>query len=124
MRPRVEGRVSTTSNTSIVSATEQGQEVCLKLSDGTTRQVDHLILGTGYKPDVQALTYIDPSLRQQVQERNGYPFLNKWCESSVPHLYFAGSLSGYDFGPLCRHIIGSGAFARQITHHTVHEMRV
>lgn len=119
MRPRIEGRVSITPNTSIVSATEQGQEVCLKLSDGTTRQVDHLILGTGYKPDVQALTYIDSSLRQQVQERNGYPFLNKWFESSVPHLYFAGSLSGYDFGPLCRHITGTGAPARQITRHTV-----
>ncbi len=119
MRPRVEGRVSITSNTSIVSATEQGQEVCLKLNDGTMRKVDHVILGTGYKPEVQALSYIDSSLRQQIQERNGYPFLNKWFESSVPHLYFAGSLSGYDFGPLCRHVIGTGACARQITHHTV-----
>ena len=66
IRPRVEGRVSLTSNTSIVRATEHGQDVCLKLSDGTTRQVDHVILGTGYKPDVQALAYIDSSLRKQV----------------------------------------------------------
>ena len=119
VRPRVEGKVSITPNTSIVSATEQMQEVCLKLSDGTTRQVDHVILATGYKPNVQALTYIDPSLRQQVQERNGYPFLNKWFESSVPHLYFAGSLSAYDFGPLCRHITGTRVPAHQITRHTL-----
>lgn len=119
MRPRIEGRVSITAHTSIISATEQGQEVCLKLSDGTMRQRDHVILGTGYKPNVQKLTYIDPSLRQQVQERNGYPFLNKWFESSVPHLYFIGSLSGYDFGPLCRHVTGAGTSASQITHHIV-----
>lgn len=117
LRPRITERVTITSNTSIVSATEQNNQVLLKLSDGTTRQVDHLILGTGYKPDVQALTYIDLPLRQQIKERNGYPFLNKWFESSVPHLYFAGSLSGYDFGPLCRHITGTGAPAHQITRH-------
>jgi FAD-dependent urate hydroxylase len=117
IRPRVEGRVTLTQNTSIVSATEQGEDVCLKLSDGTTRQVDHVILATGYKPDVQKLPYLDASLREQVQQRMGYPFLNKWFESSVPHLYFGGSLSGYDFGPLCRHIVGSGASARQLVSH-------
>jgi cation diffusion facilitator CzcD-associated flavoprotein CzcO len=119
IRPRIEGLVSLTSHTSVVSATEQGQEVCLKLSDGTTRQVDHVILGTGYKPEVQALAYIDSSLRDQVQQRMGYPFLNKWFESSVPHLYFVGSLSGYDFGPLCRHITGTWASACQIAYHTI-----
>ena len=119
IRPRVESRVSLTSNTSIISATEQGEEVCLKLSDGTTRQVDHVILATGYKPDVKTLAYLDPSLREKVQERNGYPFLNKWFESSVSRLYFGGSLSSYDFGPLCRHIVGSGASASQITRHAL-----
>ncbi len=118
IRPRVEGRFSITPETSIVSATEQGQEVCLKLSDGTTRQVDHLILGTGYKPDVQKLTYIDPSLRKQVQEQNGYPVLNKWFESSVPHLYFIGAPAGYNFGPLCRFVTGAKVPAHQIARHT------
>jgi cation diffusion facilitator CzcD-associated flavoprotein CzcO len=119
LRPRIEGRITITSNTSIESASERGDQVALKLSDGSIRQVDHIILGTGYKPDVQEITYIDSSIRQQVKHRNGYPFLNKWFESSVPYLYFAGSLSGYDFGPLCRHITGTGAPGHQIAHHTM-----
>ena len=119
IRPRVEGRVTLTENTSVVGTEEQGEEVCLKLSDGTTRQVDHIVLATGYKPDVRALPYMDSSLCEEVQQREGYPFLNKWFESSVPHLYFGGSLSGYDFGPLCRHIVGSGASAHQITRHAL-----
>lgn len=119
IRPRVEGRVTLTANTSVVGTEEQGEEVCLKLSDGTTRQVDHVVLATGYKPDVRRLPYMDSSLCEEVQQREGYPFLNKWFESSVPHLYFGGSLSGYDFGPLCRHIVGSGASAYQITHHAM-----
>jgi len=117
IRPRVEKRVTLTPNTSVVNTEDMGEEVCLKLSDGTTRQVDHVILATGYKPDVRTLPYVDSSLRAEVQQREGYPFLNKWFESSVPHLYFGGCLSAYDFGPLCRHIVGSGASARQITRH-------
>ena len=122
MRPRVEGRFSITPNTSIVSATEDGQEVCLRLTDGTNRRVDHVMLGTGYKPDIQALTFIDESLRQQVREHNGYPLLNKWFESSIPHLYFVGSLAGYTFGPLCRFVTGAGAPARQVARHTAQAM--
>lgn len=117
LRSRVEGQFAITPNTSVVSATEQGQGVSLKLSDGTTRQVDHIILGTGYKPDVQTLTYIDPALRQEVQKQNGYPLLNQWFESSVPHLYFVGTLAGYAFGPLCRFVTGAKVPARQITRH-------
>ena len=119
IRPRIEGRVTLTAHTSIVNTEEQGEEVCLKLSDGTTRQVDHVLLATGYQPDVKTLPYLDASLCEQVQERDGYPFLNKWFESSVPRLYFGGSLSGYDFGPLCRHIVGSGAAASQIARHAL-----
>ncbi|HLI69187.1 MAG TPA: NAD(P)-binding domain-containing protein [Ktedonobacteraceae bacterium] len=117
IRPRVEGRFRITPHTEIVSATEKGEGVCLKLSDGSTREVDHVILGTGYKPDIQALGYIDPLLRKQVREHGGYPLLNKWFESSVPHLYFVGSLAGYTFGPLCRFVTGAGVPARQITRH-------
>lgn len=122
MRPRVEGRFTITPNTSILSANEEGQGVSLKLSDGSMRKVDHLILGTGYKPDVQTLAFIDPALRQLVQEQHGYPSLNKWFESSVPHLYFVGSLAGYAFGPLCRFVTGAGVPARQIAHHTTKGM--
>ncbi len=119
MQPRVEGKVTITPHTAIVEAVEQGEEVCLKLSNGTTRQVDHVVLGTGYRPDVQKLAYIDASLRRQVEQKNGYPLLNTWFESSVPHLYFVGSLAGYIFGPLCRFVAGAGVSARQITRHTV-----
>jgi cation diffusion facilitator CzcD-associated flavoprotein CzcO len=119
MQPRVEGKFTITPHTSIVEAVEQGEELCLKLSDGTTRLVDHVVLGTGYQPDVQKLSYIDSSLRQQVEQQNGYPLLNKWFESSVSHLYFAGSLAGYVFGPICRFVAGAGVAARQITRHTV-----
>ena len=114
LRPRVEGRVPITPNTLIVSATEQGQRVHLKLSDGTTRVVDHIVLGTGYQADIHALKFIDPALIQKVQEHDGSPLLNEWFESSVPHLHFVGAPAGYVFGPLCRFVVGAKVSARQI----------
>jgi len=117
LRPRVEGQVRITEHTHIMKATVQGQGLSLELNDGTTREVDHLFLGTGYRPDINKLPFINPALRQQVQENNGYPILNEWFESSVPHLHFVGALAGHTFGPICRFVTGAKVPARQIARH-------
>ena len=117
LRPRVDGQVDITESTSITSATEHGEGVLLTLSDGTTREVDHVILGTGYRADIHTLDFIDTSLRQQIQEHEGYPLLNEWFESSVADLHFTGALAGYVFGPLCRFVVGSKVTAPQIARH-------
>lgn len=114
LRPRVEGHISITPNMSITNAVEQGQGVCLTLSDGTKREVDHIILGTGYQANIDALTFIDSALRTQVQVQNGYPLLNEWFESSVPLLHFIGAPAWYTFGPLCRFVVGARVAAHQI----------
>ena len=117
LRPRVEGRVSLTPNTLITRATEKGQCVHLELSDGTTRDVDHIVLGTGYKADIHTMKFVDPALLQKVKKHDGSPLLNEWFESSVPNLHFVGAPAGYVFGPLCRFVVGSKIPARQIAKH-------
>ncbi len=117
LRPRVEGKIRLTPETEIVKATPQGERLCCELSDGTTREIDHLFLGTGYQAHIDKLDFIDPSLRQQVQDHDGHPLQNSWFESSVPHLYFVGALAGYTFGPLCRFVAGASSAASQITKH-------
>jgi len=117
LRSRIEGQIRITENTQVVKATEQGERVCLELSDGTKREVDYLFLGTGFQPDVRKLTFIDPALCQQLQVKNGYPILNVGFESSVSHLYFAGLLAGNTFGPTCRFVSGTKGVACNIAHH-------
>jgi hypothetical protein len=119
LRPRVNGCVPLTENTSVLSTRVQGEQVQLNLSDGTKRTVDHIVLGTGYQADVDALTFIDVALRQRIQTRHGYPLLNEWFESSVPHLHFTGGSAWYNFGPLCRFVVGAKVPARQIAKHAV-----
>ena len=117
LRQRVEGKVQITSNTEIVKATPQGQGLCCELSDGTTREIDYLFLGTGYQAHIDKLDFIDPGLRKQVHVRDGQPLQNSSFESSVPHLYFVGALAGYTFGPICRFVAGTSAAALQISRH-------
>lgn len=119
LRSRVEGRVHITPNTSIERAVEQGEGAILKLSDGSNREVDHIVLGTGYKVDLRALPFLTPSVMQGVQIHNGSPLLNEWFESSIPRLYYVGAPAGFAFGPLCRFVVGSKVAARQIARHAV-----
>ncbi|MDQ2904897.1 MAG: NAD(P)/FAD-dependent oxidoreductase [Chloroflexota bacterium] len=117
LRSRVEGHLRITPSTEVRRATAQGDGVCLELSDGSTREVDHLLMGTGYQPDIHKLTFIDELLHRKIQEHGGRPLLNEWYESSVPHLYFSGALAGHTFGPICRFVVGSKTAAVQITQH-------
>lgn len=120
LRTRVEGHVRLTPFTQITRATALDPGVRLELNDGTVREADYLILGTGYRPHVERLTFIDPMLRTMIMTHDGYPIQTNWFESSVPGLYFVGALAGYTFGPICRFVTGAGVAGRQIRRHLAH----
>jgi thioredoxin reductase len=119
LRSRVEGRVQITPSTHILQVAPQGEQVRLTLSDGTSRQVDHLLLGTGYRPDLEKLEFLDAGLRQQIQARDGYPLLNEGFESSVPGLHFVGAVANKSFGPICRFVAGAKVAAQQVSRYAL-----
>jgi thioredoxin reductase len=114
LRDRVEGQVSVTSGTEIAKARPEGDRLRLTLGDTTTRLVDHLCVATGYRPDLDRLTFIDPALRGQVLRWGSFPVLDLAFESSVPGLFFVGAIASYNFGPLTRFVAGTGVAARHI----------
>ena len=114
LRPRVVGKLPLTAFTEVLEAEPRGDGLRLRLSDGTTRDVDHLMLGTGYRPDVRELPFVDASLIEQVSQSDGFPVLNQWFESSVPGLHFVGGLAGRTFGPICRFVAGARVTAQQV----------
>jgi cation diffusion facilitator CzcD-associated flavoprotein CzcO len=123
LRPRVEGVVRLTPHTQVKLIESRGDGLRVKLSDGTQREIDFLCLGTGYQPDIKRVSFLNATLLQQIQERNGYPLLNSRFESSVPGLHFAGALAGHTFGPVCRFLSGASGCARQIARHAIHSDR-
>ncbi len=77
------------------------------LSGKTIHVADHLVAGTGYRADVDRLTFIDAPLRRRIaRQANGAPLLNSHFEASVPGLYFAGPASASSFGPMLRFVYG------------------
>ena len=51
VKVRIDG-IKMTTSTEVIGAETAGDGLRLTLSDGTTRDVDHLMFGTGYKVDV------------------------------------------------------------------------
>lgn len=115
LRNRVEGLVSVTAGAEVAKARPRGDALEVTLTDGTTREVDHMFAGTGYRPDVERLTFIDPNIRERISRVGGLPVLDTSYQSSVPGLFFVGAIAAYNFGPLTRFVAGTGVASRHIT---------
>jgi thioredoxin reductase len=120
LHDRVVGKVRITEHTWVTRADPQHGRLWLELSDGSARLLDHLFLATGYRPGLEKLPFISPSIRAQVAERDGWPVLNRWLESSVPGLHFVGGIADHSYGPICRFVSGAESAARQIAAHATH----
>jgi NADPH-dependent 2,4-dienoyl-CoA reductase/sulfur reductase-like enzyme len=84
--------------TEVVECRPVGKGVEAVLSDGSRLEVDLLVLGTGYRPDLSTLTFLAPLL-DRIETRNGFPVLDERMQSTVPGLYLTGYLATGDFGP-------------------------
>ena len=114
LRPRlVKARM--TLGATVTAASPAGSQVQLRLSDGTDRRVDHLLLGTGYRVDVRRYPFFTPGLRQAVETKDGYPELDVGFESSVTGLHFMGTPSANSFGPSCRFVAGTRYASRAVS---------
>jgi FAD-dependent urate hydroxylase len=103
----------------VVSARPEGTGVSLQLSSGVRRTADHVVLGTGFRIDVGHYPFLAPDLTRGVRTIDGYPVLNRGFESSVPGLYFLGSVAAGSFGPLLRFVAGAEFAAPRVARHLV-----
>jgi cation diffusion facilitator CzcD-associated flavoprotein CzcO len=114
LRPRMNG-VRATIGRAILSASPFGQQVRLRLDDGTERCVDHIVLATGYQVDVSRCAFLPQNLAQSLRLVDGYPALTAGFETSLPGLHFLGATAARTFGPLMRFVAGTKYAARALT---------
>ncbi len=97
-----------TYGTVVTEAHAQDGAVELRLTDGSSRNVDHVLLGTGYRVDVRRYPFLEPELATSIQVADGgYPVLAPGLESSVPGLHFMGASAAHSFGPIMRFVVGT-----------------
>jgi hypothetical protein len=92
----------------LVTAAEiMGDKVHLKLSNGTDRLVDHVIVATGYRVDTARYNFFSPTIQKSLRTVRGYPVLKRGLESSIPGLHFVGKPAAWSFGPLLNFVSGA-----------------
>lgn len=99
--------VRLTLGTALVAAKARADQVRLTLSDGSTREVDHVMFGTGYRVDVSRYPFLGPSILAGLDCVGGYPVLRPGLESSIAGLHFTGAPASWSFGPIMRFVSGS-----------------
>ncbi|MEU9169718.1 NAD(P)-binding domain-containing protein [Streptomyces sp. NPDC048420] len=118
LRHRVDDRFPVLCRRTVRSAEVADGTLRLELleADGRTEvlSVDHLLLATGYRVDVDRLGLLAPELRRQVRTFRGAPRLSSGFESSVPGLFFTGLAAAPTFGPVLRFVAGTGFAARKV----------
>jgi len=88
----------------------------LRNADGArhSMRADHVIFATGYKVDIDRLSFLNQPLLRQIRLVDGAPQLSSHYETSVPGLHFIGPAAANSFGPVCRFVYGTYHPARDL----------
>jgi thioredoxin reductase len=109
--------VKLTLGRSVLEAKAAGDEVALRLDDGSERRVDHILLGTGYQVDISRYDFLPQELTRDIGQFDGYPKLASGFRSSVPGLHFIGATAARSFGPLLYFVAGTEFASRELVSH-------
>ena len=117
LKDRVVGRIPLLLEHVVQEAVADRNRVRVRVvTNGKRKELlaDHVIAATGYKINVNNLTFIDPSLLNALKCVGTAPVLSPSFQSSVRGLYFAGLASASQFGPAMRFVVGADYTARKI----------
>ncbi len=121
VKQQVVGNVSFNLGAIINQANVRNGRVSLELTDaaGNRRSLvaDHVIAATGYKVDLQRLTFLSSDIQAGIRSVEQTPVLSSNFESSVPGLFFVGTSAANTFGPVMRFAFGARFTARRISGH-------
>jgi cation diffusion facilitator CzcD-associated flavoprotein CzcO len=103
----------------VVSAAATGDGVRLGLDDGTAREVDRVVLATGFEMRADRHPLVGRELLDDLRVRGGMPMLGSGFESSIPGLHFVGAFAAMSFGPVMRFVSGTPFTGRALAAHVV-----
>ncbi len=77
----------------------------VELSNETRLVIDHIILATGYKPDMKKVPYLAGVL-DEMELADGFPVLDEHFQASLPGLFVTSFPATRDFGPFFGFVSG------------------
>jgi hypothetical protein len=94
--------------------------VRVQLNDGSERVFDHVLLGTGYRVDIERYPFLSPQVLKRIERVDGFPVLDEGFETSLPGMHFVGAPAARSFGPLMRFVAGTEFTAPALAHRILH----
>jgi Bacterial regulatory helix-turn-helix protein, lysR family/LysR substrate binding domain len=83
---------------------------------GTAINVHHVVLATGYRPDMRRVAFLDrASIVNALAVREGYPVLDAEFQTNLPGLYVTGLAATRDFGPFFGFTVACPIAARHLS---------
>jgi FAD-dependent urate hydroxylase len=117
LRPRFEGHVETLLGRTVQAARMEDGDVHLQLRGPEGEEdlvVSRVLAGSGYRVDLNRLSFLDPALRGRIASAAGIPVLDRSFQSTVPGLHFVGYAAAGSFGPVMRFVYGADFTARRL----------
>lgn len=126
LRERVEGQFPILTSHVLDGAEEMADGVALtfRTPNGTTARLtaDHVIAATGYRPDLERFTFLEPAIRKQLETVAGAPAVRRDYQTSVPGLYVAGPAVVATMGPVMRFVFGAKHAAHTVARGVIGNM--
>jgi FAD-dependent urate hydroxylase len=114
IRQFVDRSVRVTEHNTIEQVEQQPGGLVVRLSDGTEREVDHILIACGYRFDIDRLSFLSAEVRGRIATRNGWPVIDRFFRSSDPNMLFIGYAAEHRFGPLSRFVLGTEFAATRV----------
>lgn len=108
-------KVKLTAERSVTSAHASGSELILTLSDGSVRNTDHVLLGTGYDVNIARYEFLPEHILKQIHAMDGYPHIGAGFSSSIEGLHFVGAPAARSLGPLFYFVTGTEFTSRELS---------
>jgi pyruvate/2-oxoglutarate dehydrogenase complex dihydrolipoamide dehydrogenase (E3) component len=96
---------------------QSGGEMEVKLSNGETLLVDHIIMATGDKVMIDRVPFLaQGNMIEKLAVQNGFPVLDDHFQTNLPGLFITSMAATQDFGPFFAFTVSVRTSARLIGH--------
>lgn len=93
------------------------------LDDDSRCNVHHIILATGYKPNMQNVAFLDrATILDPLATVEGFPALDTEFQTNLPGLYVTGLAATRDFGPFFGFTVACPVSAKVVGEHVIQSL--
>lgn len=107
LRTLIESDVRVTEHRTVDDVREEAGGLIVRLSDGSEREVDRVLIAAGYRFELDRLAFLAPPIRSRLDLSGPWPRLDRFFRSSDHRLHFAGYAAEGRFGPISRFVLGT-----------------